>query len=732
MKSIKALLFVSAVVTALCACSNVKPSVKWIEGEGRPAVHTFIISNASKISPDAEIWFAQCPARFKDVEGSDGSVKEIMSTAHRITLNYEEGKDEYVIKYQSSPLRRHSWAPEAFVLKEGEKETRLEAEYEFLPLASDGAKWYERNAGVKYIPTNEYDMIPALKVLKMSEQRTGLYRTLDLSSDGAFDSETEFLTGEYASFSELLPEGTLKVNFAKAGAGHPAGWYSIAVNDGISVEAADADGAFYAVQTILNALANTQDASIANAVIEDWPDLEYRGMMLDVSRNFTTKDNVLRMIDVFAHYKLNVFHLHLAEDEAWRFAVDGIDELTSFGSTHAIPEFAADGKLIETKGLVPSYDGCTDINDVNATSNGFYTRDDLIEIIRYADARHMRVIPEIDIPGHSRAAIKAMILYEKRTGDSSMRLHDPEDVSEYSSAQYYNDNVFCVASESVYNFIDRITAYLKSVYETAGVPFEIMHYGGDEVPSGAWEGSPVCQAFMAENGMKSTRELKSYFVSRLALIAKKYNVRIAGWQEMTMGLTPKALKAVKDVLYGVNCWSVVSNPGMLEQFAKDGIRMIYCAADYAYADQAYSDNKEELGHDWSSFISEEVSFGTLPKLPGARIIGTESPLFTETIRSFDDVCYDVFPKVLGVFERGWNVNPGDNTFDKYYSVIIDNEMPFFDRKGINYHIPQPGLIRENGAVKANSMIPGAAIEIAADSTSAVLLYNGKKSCTTTL
>ncbi|MBR2747692.1 MAG: family 20 glycosylhydrolase, partial [Bacteroidales bacterium] len=216
--------------------------------------------------------------------------------------------------------------------------------------------------------------------------------------------------------------------------GKPAGWYRITLNGEVKVEAADEDGAHYAAVTIDNLKRNAGGATVPNAVIEDWPDLPYRGIMLDVSRDFTSKDNLLKLIDLLDHYKVNRLHLHLGDDEGWRVEIAGLPELTSYGAYRGIPVLNEDGTISEPDALMPTYCVTPDRNDKATLGNGYYTKADFIEILRYAADRRIAVIPEFDMPGHSRAAIKSMEYRARTTGDASMLLSEPEDVSEYNSA----------------------------------------------------------------------------------------------------------------------------------------------------------------------------------------------------------------------------------------------------------------------------------------------------------
>jgi hexosaminidase len=476
--------------------------------------------------------------------------------------------------------------------------------------------------------------------------------------------------------------------------------------------------------TIDNLKRNAGGNEIPNMVIEDWLDFGYRGFMLDVSRNFTKKDDILKFIDMLAHYKASIFHLHFGDDEGWRVEIDAFPELTSYSAHHEFPHRNAAGEYVETDYLMPSYNGLIDPEDMSSTANGYLSKADYIEILKYAWERRISVIPEFDTPGHSRAAIKAMEKYAERTGDSSYLLSDPEDASEYCSVQYYRDNALNVALPSAYRFIEVVFDELIAYHKEAGVPLPAIHVGGDEVAHGAWIGSPACQKLMAEKGWTNVEMLKSYYIENVLDIAEARGVKLSGWQEVVMDLEPHVYERLKKNLYSVNFW--YAGPGQEDMpyvYANGGVPVVVSNVANTYMDLAYTPDKTERGHDWGGFVDERRSFSLLPynlfcsvrwddhgnicdiaNLSEGKtqmhvkenIVGVQAQLWTETIRNFDYVTYYVFPKVCGVFERAWNAEPSwaetktsdDPAFmealDKYYSTIVSHEMPYYESQGIEY------------------------------------------------
>lgn len=616
------------------------PQVEVLWTEGAPdkkgnAVHSITIKNAEYLPASWTIWCSQMPVGVKTLSGSDAEIVEYQANLHRITPLVKSSKSSLEIKYESSPLKRHSWAPEGFTLQDGRKLTKLKCEYVFLPLPSDGKKWFEYNESFSLNRPAESAIIPLPK-----------------NSPCPFEQK-------------------------------PQGWYRIEVADSVKCLSYDEDGAFYA-QTTLAVLKDNYGGEIPPMLIEDWPDCQYRGFMLDVARNFTSKENLFRLIDLLARYKVNYLQLHLADDEGWRIEIEDIPELTKIGAHHSLfPEL----------GIQPSYDGNAFPDCRTCLSNSFYSVEDYTDILKYAWSKRIRVIPEIDTPGHCRAAIKAMEQYEKRSGDSSMRLQDPEDDSEYYSAQGYTDNVMSVELESVYNFIEKVFDSLISYHSKAGVPLPAIHIGGDEVPSGAWKG----------------KNLHDDFLVRVAHMAKDKGVKLAGWQEVTSC----GDETLREVLFANNVWNTSGGHDYLPyRIADKGFPTIVSNVDYTYMDMAYSSNKQEIAHSWSCYTDDVKSF-TLPLESHVNVLGVQAQMFTETVRSFEDLCYDLFPKVIGVFERAWNRNSRESV-DEFYSKLVYNEMPFWDSREITYHLPQPGIVRDGDEIITNSLVPGAKIVLFTD------------------
>ena len=432
---------------------------------------------------------------------------------------------------------------------------------------------------------------------------------------------------------------------------HPNGWYRITIDSEghPTVEADDEDGAFYAQTTLAKLTSINPCPEVSRPVspmtLEDWPDFPYRGFMLDVARDFRTVDEVLTIIDLMASWKMNVLHFHLADDESWCLEIKDLPELTEFGGRHALPDW----DLQETSALKPTINGCIG----NTT---FYTAEEYQQIIKYAWERRIRVIPEFDTPGHSRASIKAMQAYEKRTVDSNYRLQAPADTSHYWSAQDFTDNVLSVDLPSVYKFYGVVFDEVIRLHQEADVPLPAIHIGGDEVPDGAWSGH-------------DRHEMKELFLNEMLDLAEGRGILLAGWEDIARGLEPETEERLKRSLYFINVWNT---NGL------DGFPVVLSPAAFTYLDLAYSDHPNEIGLHWAGYVDERKTFALQPNDYIGDIIGVQAQLWSSQLRSFDDATYQMLPKALGVAERGWNSQTDD--FDRFYSIIVAKEMPVWEKK----------------------------------------------------
>ena len=583
------------------ACSRM-PSAEWTEGPTEADGRAMHTLVLHDMPQGARVWFQELFDGKTIVEGP--------------TMNHYQGTSWYIdipksgnviLKYYGRPLPRHSWAPEGFVLQQkGKPDLPLDVQYHFLECAEKEPNEMDFACNYEVQPA---DIIPQVKRVQ--------YGTEPME-------KTEI---------------------------HPEGWYRITIGeDGEpKVEADDEDGAFYAQTTLAKLPRPLQPMTI-----EDWPDCAYRGFMLDVVRDFRTVDEVLAILDLMAAWKLNTLHFHIADDESWCLEIMGLPELTAYGAHHALPDW----NLQETSALKPSANG-------RIGNTSYYSAEEYKQILRYAWDRRIRVIPEFDTPGHSRASIKAMQAYEWRTGDSSFRLQDPADTSRYWSAQDYTDNVLSVCLPSVYKLYGAVFDEVICLHQEAGVPLPAIHIGGDEVPDGAWSGH-------------DRHEMKEAFINGMLDLAEERDICLAGWEDIAKGLEPETQERLKRSLYFINVWNTEG---------VEGFPVVLSPAAYTYLDLAYSDSPDEIGLHWAGYVDERKTFALQPKDYKGDIIGVQAQLWSSQLRSFDDVTYQMLPKGLGVAERGWNVEanePFETAFGRFYSIVVAREMPVWEQKGFTF------------------------------------------------
>jgi hexosaminidase len=564
----------------------------------------------------------------------------------------------------------------------------------------------------------------------------------------------------------LLKTGQVKVN----GTGREA--YNLEIRDGISITGSDAAGVFYGIQSLLKMVSvdafqsKSGEIQIPRYRIEDAPAFNYRGMHLDVVRHFHPMEEVKKLLDLMAAYKLNKFLFNFTEDEGWRVEIEELPELTEVGSVRG-------HTLTEESYLHPSYGSGPDPED-NESGSGFYTRAQFKEIIRYAHDRHIEVIPEVNFPGHSRAAIIAMNARYRRLMDEgkaeeaeAYRLIDPADQSKYFSAQHYTDNTVSVCRESVYRFYETVLDDIIEMYQEAEVPLNMFHAGGDEVPHGAWTASPLCDKFMAENAeYNDPAKLQAYFFSRLLEITEKRGLKVGGWEEVAMIRNDQGQLVVNPVFKDQNVvpyvWNTLSGSQDLgNRLANAGYPVVLCNVTNLYFDLAYNRDPKEPGLYWGGFVDTRKAFELIPydvlksmqKDPMGRtynpeedfaglenlkpenrqlVLGLQGQLWSESIRDGEMLQYYYLPKILGLAERAWVGQPSwastenqnereqqlEEAWNVFANVLGQRELPRLNHMfgGYNFRVPLPGLQVSAGELQANVLYPGLEIRFTTDGT----------------
>lgn len=536
--------------------------------------------------------------------------------------------------------------------------------------------------------------------------------------------------------------------------------YTLTIDsDRIDIVGGDNAGAFYGIQSLLNLIpANAQaPVEIAEAKIYDYPRASWRGMHYDMGRNFHNKEVTLRMIEQMANYKLNKFHMHLTDDEGWRIEIPGLPELTEVGAKRCF-DLKEDSCILTQLGTGPSASG---------SGNGFYSRDDFIEILTFAAQRHIEVIPEIDMPGHGRAAIKAMeARYRKLKAAGQQEqaeaylLSDPLDTSKYLTVQSYTDNSINVCLPSTYRFVDKVMYELQSMYRAAGLQLSTFHMGGDETGKGSWTASPACtEVFKQEKGIAGPEDLKPYFVSKVAELANIRGLALAGWEDGLMydATTTFNRNQFKNETVIANAWDNIWEWGVADRayrLANNGYQVILSHATHLYFDHPYETHPEERGYYWAArYTDTNKVFSYMPDnlyanadttkdgqpinnlealvgrdLPVLKkpenILGIQGQVWSETIRTAEQLEKLVYPRLIPLAERAWHKADweGDspnkeqrlNDWASFAATLAAKELPKLNESNVLFHSPVPGALIKDGVLHANVAFPGLTIEYSVD------------------
>lgn len=430
-------------------------------------------------------------------------------------------------------------------------------------------------------------------------------------------------TGEASSDSSIV----LSID-PKAAPDHKEG-YALSVTPGkVEITAKTTHGLFYGVQTLLQLLPPEiafDDPSLVPGnvkwtlpavEIEDYPRYKYRGMHLDVARHFFPVDFIKKYLDLMAMQKMNRFHWHLTEDQGWRIEIKKYPKLTRVGAWR-------DSTLIGHYGT-GRYDGIR--------YGGYYTQEEIKEIIRYAKERYITVIPEIEMPGHSSAALQAY----PRLGC------EPDKAYKVQTTWGIFEDIYC-PSEETFTFLQNVLTEVMKLF-----PSEYIHIGGDEAPKTAWENSELAQQVIKREGLKDEHELQSYFITRIEKFLNSKGRQIIGWDEILEGgLAPNAT---------VMSWRGIS--GGIEA-AKQGHDVVMTPGTHLYLDHYQADPATEplaIGGftTLENTYSYEPTPDTLTNEESKHILGAQGNVWTEYMHTGEKVEYMAYPRAVALAEVVWS------------------------------------------------------------------------------
>ena len=443
----------------------------------------------------------------------------------------------------------------------------------------------------------------------------------------------------------------------------PSEGYRLSVRpDEIVIASSDVAGRFYAEQT----LAQLRDGAAYPCVeIEDAPAFRWRGFMLDEGRHFFGKEVVRRLLDAMAMHKLNVLHWHLTEDQGWRLDVPGLPELAKYGSVR--PSSPRRGALL--KRLPERYRFAIDQN-TEPYGPYFYTRADLKEIVDYAAARHITVVPEVDLPGHTLSALAA---YPNLACV-------PTNIVPRAAGTVWGiyPDVLCLGNDETVRFIEKVLDYVCEVF-----PSKVIHIGGDECPSVRWEKCPKCRARMAAEGLSKPGELQTWITRQMSAYLEKKGRRLMGWDEILNGELPKSAIG--------QSWRMASGEGAGHALVSGAAgamrghdmvmspyRLTYYAIKQGLKDDPFARDGGVLT------LEMAYSYDPLAGVPEearARVLGGEGCLWSEYIWNEHDLAWRAWPRACALAEVLWS-NPAPRDYADFRRRM-DTHRPRLLRALIN-------------------------------------------------
>ena len=440
--------------------------------------------------------------------------------------------------------------------------------------------------------------------------------------------------------------------------------------DNIDIYALDAAGVFYGIQTLIQMMPNDIYSENANKIVavdipcmnvNDNPRFKYRGLMLDCSRTFFDVDFIKHLLNGLAHYKINNFHWHLADDQGWRIEIKQYPKLTEQGAWRGADEL-----------LMPAY------GSGNERYGGFYTQEEIKDIVKYAAERNINIIPEIDLPGHSKAVA---VTYPEIVCDID---------SKHLSVQGESNNVWCVGREENYVMLENIISEMTTLF-----PSEVYHIGADEVNMNSWRDCEVCQNLMKEKDMKELVELQNHFVRKVEKILAKHGKTMAGWDEILDG--GDLLKTTIPYVWQNSERGIKS--------VKTGQPTVMQVSQYMYFDMKQS--PDERGLKWAAIIPLDTVYSFDPighfELSDEEeklVLGPQGGLWTECGIVPDYAHYQLFPKILALSEIGWSAYE-DRDLNHFKKRLFDSHLEKLYQMNFKFRVAPPAVKYEDGKLVAN-------------------------------
>ena len=468
----------------------------------------------------------------------------------------------------------------------------------------------------------------------------------------------DFLANNLAYNKAIIAKGGATnnvVTLTSAGTENlPAEGYRLTITPQQVTVAGKGAGLFYGIQTLIQLIPLERGATskLPCVQVEDYPRFGYRGAMLDVGRHFFSVEMVKKYIDLLAAYKLNNFHWHLTEDQGWRIEIKKYPKLTQIGSMRA-------------QTLIGGYRDRTPQQFDNTPYGGFYTQDQIRDVVKYATARYINVVPEIEMPGHSSAALAAYPELGCEPGKA------------YKAAETWGvfKDIYC-PSEKTFSFLEDVLTEVMELF-----PSKYIHIGGDEAPKDAWKNSAFCQQLIKKLKLKDEHGLQSYFIQRMEKFLNSKGRSIIGWDEILEGgLAPNAT---------VMSWRG-EDGGIAAAQQKHKVIMTP-GSNGLYIDHGQGKpSQEPLSIGGNEPLSKIYSYNPTPAVltPEQQqyIEGVQANLWTEYIPTDAKVEYMLLPRLMALSEVAWSPLANKN-FKDFSETRLPGHLAWLDKNGFNYRVP---------------------------------------------
>lgn len=522
---------------------------------------------------------------------------------------------------------------------------------------------------------NELNIVPMPAEIKMGKGSLGIDKITHIVLEGSglekaavmLNEQLKISLGHELKVTNRYTANSISLNYERLDNALP-GAYNMTIDEkGIYIAGDNAEGVFYGIQTLIQLLPQTPNtqSQIPFLTITDYPRFGYRGMHLDVGRHFFPVSFIKKYIDYLATYKYNVFHWHLTEDQGWRIEIKKYPELTQTGAWR-------NGTII---GRYPGK------GSDNKPYGGFYTQEEIKEVVQYAKDKYIDVIPEIEMPGHSSAAIAAypwLSCFPNKPTEIPAKMISQKSIEEQKNGRIklvqetwgVFDDVFCAGKDSVFKFLENVIDEVIALF-----PSKYFHLGADECPKAHWKLCPACQKRIKDLKLKDEHELQSYFVQRIEKYLNSKGKTLIGWDEILEGgLAPNAV---------VMSWR--GEKGGIEA-AKQKHKVIMTPGNPVYFDHTQSRNEDSVTIGGYNPIENVYNYEPIPKElnaeQGKYVLGAQANMWTEYMKYPSKVEYMMFPRMTALSEVLWSPAAKKNWKD--FERRLPSVYERLDKQKINY------------------------------------------------